>query len=420
MSVSFKKFKNIGIRIAATSLAISMMASCATKTPAVTVDPMDIPMDTSQEIQQPVEVPETLGGEKPTVSEASDALWEEINRKAQEAEEAKRKIAEALAEAERLEAEKIEAERIEAERIEAERIEAERLAEEQRLAEEAARLAEEERLRAEEEARQSHNIDVEAEEIVVDEPDSWKISGEDTASTVVSDIVDESYVIHDTSADRILEGDPSTTSMPSWLLSPDEHVQEIQTSSPEVVNIYHPIVEEKEEDTVTAEDILAIGTKYEANRESKLAVKEMNREQLVAKILEILELTGPYILMGLCAVFVILILRFLVKKIINPKRKAKEKVEEGVEVIADGYMVSRPGTEEDPNAGQYDAQDLPDDKAADFQPEKEDAPDYDPRSGGADTEYPTNEYLNDLPSWKPQSREEDSESDSSGESLIPN
>ena len=382
-------------------------------------------MDTSQEIQQPVEVPETLGGEKPMVSEASDALWEEINRKAQEAvnrkaqedEKAKRKIAEAFAEAERLEAEK----------IEAERLEAERLAEEQRLAEEAARLAEEERLRAEEErlraeeeARQSHNIDVEAEEIVVDEPDPWKISGEDTASTVVSDVVDESYVIHDTSADRILEGDPSTTGMPSWLLSPNEQVQEIQTSSPEVVNIYHPIVEEKEEDTVTAEDILAIGTKYEANRESKLAVKEMNREQLVAKILEILELTGPYILMGLCAVFVILILRFLVKKIINPKRKAKEKVEEGVEVIADGYMVSRPGTEEDPNAGQYDAQNLPDDNAADFQPEKEDAPDYDPRSGGADTEYPTNEYLNDLPSWKPQSREDEPGSDSSGEALIPN
>ena len=146
----------------------------------------------------------------------------------------------------------------------------------------------------------------------------------------------------------------------------------------------------------------------------------MNREQLVAKILEILELTGPYILMGLCAVFVILILRFLVKKIINPKRKAKEKVEEGVEVIADGYMVSRPGTEEDPNAGQYDAQNLPDDNAADFQPEKEDAPDYDPRSGGADTEYPTNEYLNDLPSWKPQSREDEPGSDSSGEALIPN
>ena len=400
--------------MAASCLAISMMASCATKTPAVTVDSMDTP----QEIKQPVEVPETIGGEKPTVSEASDAVWEEISRKAQEAEEAKRKIAEALAEAERLEAERLETERLEAERAEAERLEAERLAEEQRLAEEAARLAEEERLRAEEEARRSHNVDVEPEEIVVEEPDPWKISGEDTASTVKSDVEDESYSIRDTSADRILEGDPSTSGIPSWLLSPNE--QGTQTSSPEVVNIYHPIVEEKDESTVTAEDILAIGTKYEANRESKLAVKEMNREQLVERILEILELVGPYILMGLCALFVILILRFLVKKIINPKRKTKEKVAEGVEVVADGYMVSRPGTEEDPNAGQYDEQDLSDETNKDFQPVREDAPDYDPRSGNADTSNPAAEYLDDLPSWKPKSREDDSGSDSSGEDLIPN
>ena len=370
-------------------------------------------MDTSQEISQPVEVPETVGGEKPTVSEASDAVWEEISRKAQEKEEAKRRIAEALAEAERLEAE-----RLEAEHAEAERLEAERLAEEQRLAEEAARLAEEERLRAEEEARWSHNVDVEPEEIVVEEPDPWKISGEDTASTVMSDVEDESYSIRDTSADRILEGDPSTSGIPSWLLSPNE--QGTQTSSPEVVNIYHPIVEEKDESTVTAEDILAIGTKYEANRESKLAVKEMNREQLVERILEILELVGPYILMGLCALFVILILRFLVKKIINPKRKTKEKVAEGVEVVADGYMVSRPGTEEDPNAGQYDEQDIPNEMDKDFQPVREDTPDYDPRSGNADTTNPAEEYLDDLPSWKPKSREDDSGSDSSGEDLIPN
>lgn len=400
--------------MAASCLAISMTISCATKTPAVTVDPMD----TSQEISQPVEVPETVGGEKPTVSEASDAVWEEISRKAQEAEEAKRKIAEALAEAERLEAERLETERLEAERAEAERLEAERLAEEQRLAEEAARLAEEERLRAEEEARRSHNVDVEPEEIVVEEPDPWKISGEDTASTVKSDVEDESYSIRDTSADRILEGDPSTSGIPSWLLSPNE--QGTQTSSPEVVNIYHPIVEEKDESTVTAEDILAIGTKYEANRESKLAVKEMNREQLVERILEILELIGPYILMGLCAVFVILILRFLVKKIINPKRKTKEKVAEGVEVVADGYMISRPGTEEDPNAGKYDGEDLSGETDKEFQPVREDTPDYDPRSGNADTTNPAEEYLDDLPSWKPKSREDDSGSDSSGEDLIPN
>ena len=184
--------------MAASCLAISMMVSCATKTPAVTVDPMD----TSQEISQPVEVPETVGGEKPIVSEASDAVWEEISRKAQEKEEAKRRIAEALAEAERLEAEKLEAERAEAERLEAER-----LAEEQRLAEEAARLAEEERLRAEEEARWSHNVDVEPEEIVVEEPGPWKIAGEDTASTIKSDVEDESYSIRDTSADWIRGGD---------------------------------------------------------------------------------------------------------------------------------------------------------------------------------------------------------------------
>lgn len=412
--MGFKKFKNIAIRMAASCLAISMTISCATKTPTVTVDPMD----TSQAISQPVEVPEIVGGEKPTVSEASDAVWEEISRKAQEAEEAKRKIAEALAEAERLEAERLETERLEAERAEAERLEAERLAEEQRLAEEAAKLAEEERLRAEEEARRSHNVDVEPEEIVVEEPDPWKISGEDTASTVKSDVEDESYSIRDTSADRILEGDPSTSGIPSWLLSPNE--QGTQTSSPEVVNIYHPIVEEKDESTVTAEDILAIGTKYEANRESKLAVKEMNREQLVERILEILELVGPYILMGLCVLFVILILRFLVKKIINPKRKTKEKVAEGVEVVADGYMVSRPGTEEDPNAGQYDEQDIPNEMDKEFQPMREDTPDYDPRSGNADTTNPAEEYLDDLPSWKPKSREDDSGSDSSGEDLIPN
>ena len=261
-------------------------------------------------------------------------------------------------------------------------------------------------------------MDVEPEEIVVEEPDPWKISGEDTAPTVMSDIEDESYSIRDTSADRILEGDPSTSGIPSWLLSPNE--QGTQTSSPEVVNIYHPIVEEKDESTVTAEDILAIGTKYEANRESKLAVKEMNREQLVERILEILELVGPYILMGLCALFVILILRFLVKKIINPKRKTKEKVAEGVEVVADGYMVSRPGTEEDPNAGQYDEQDIPNEMDKEFQPMREDTPDYDPRSGNADTTNPAEEYLDDLPSWKPKSREDDSGSDSSGEDLIPN
>lgn len=397
-----RRFKPIVIKITAVCLAISMFASCATKTPSVTKDSLEhIPA----ELQQ-AEVPETLGGEKPVVSEASDDVWNEIQRKAQEAEEAKRKIAEAFAEAERLEAERLEAERLEAERIEAERLEAERLAEEQRLAEEA-------RIRAEEDALAAHEIDVEPE-IIEEESDPWKIAGEDESVSIVSDTTDESYGIRDTSSDRILEGDPKSTDMPSWLLSPTEQNTDV-TSAPEVVNIYHPIQEEQYTEVVTADDILALGSKYEATRESKLSVKEMNREQLVSKILDIVEMTGPYILMALCALFIILILRFLVKKVMNPKRKKKTESEEGVEVVADGYMVSRPGAEEEPEGYKEDAV-LPDDE---FHPEKVDSPDYDPRSKESDESIDVSDVFKDAPPWQPAKKTDGSDDDSYGQDLLP-
>lgn len=419
-----------------TGLIAFMLTSCITNRPIEVAEPAP----PAEPAAAPAEMPKTTNDVQPNITAADEATWAEIEERQRQQE----LIRQALEEAARLEAERIEQERLEAERLEAERIEAERLAEEQRLEQErleaerleaerleaerleAERLAEEQRLAELEalEAQEEENPLAYILDEVEPEPEvGWIVKTEDPSAYIPSETPVVEIQERTTESDRILSGE-NGNNMPSWLMSPKEQEEVALGSSLQVVNIYQPLEQEKEESNVTADDILAFGSVYTADREAKVPVKDMDREQRVAKIIEIGKKGVPYAIIALALIISFLLLKFLKNKVINPTRKRKIKEQEGVEVIADGFMVARPGQGTDP--GPLEMQDEEEqeptqnqDKAAVSEPEpepepaREDKPEADPRVNKDEDYEDKSPMFNIKAPWKPVNRADENKGNQS-------
>ena len=422
--MDFRKTKNFLHRTCVTGLVALMLTSCITNKPIEVAEATP----SAEAAATAAEMPKTTNDVQPNVTAADEATWAEIEERQRQQELIRQALEEAARlEAERIEKERLEAERLEAERLEAERLEAERLAEEQRLEQErleaerieaerleAERLAEEQRLaeQAALEAQEEENpLAYILDETVMEPETGWTIKPEDASVYVPSATTDVEITERSTESDRILSGE-NGNNMPSWLMSPKEQEEVSLGSSLQVVNVYQPLEQEKEESEVTADDILAFGSVYTADRESKVPVKNMDKEQIVAKLVELSIKGIPYAIIAAALIVSILLLKFLKKKI-NPMRKRKIKEQEGVEVVADGFMVARPGQGTDPGPLEMSDEDEQEttkaqDKAPVSGPEpepvKEDKPATDPRVI-RDEDYEDNSPMFNIKApWKPVNR----------------
>lgn len=440
--MDFRKTKSTLLRACAIGLAALMLSSCITGRSLEVQEPESfsaplpepqkpsMPSTTNDVMVQAVAVDESTWNEmqeqqrRQELMKQAKAEAERLERERIEAErlEAERLEKERMAEAERLERERIEeasrleSERLERERIRAEQLEAERLEAEKQIAE---RLAEEALLSAqigEENKPLAYIVD----ETEKDTGSSWRIS--EDGSVPYIPIPTETVSIEERSreSDRILAGE--TGGVPSWLLSPKEQEESASTGSElQVVNIYQPMENREETSTVTADDILALGTMYKADRESKTPVTQMNREQIIGKITELVIIAAPYILIGLALLVSLLLLRFLKNRVMDLTRKKKTDEQDGVEVISDGFMVARPGQGSDTEDNE------PENESADATSSsyrKEDDPETDPRINGKDTGMKSSNGTMP-PVWNPVNRyndvqkENEEDASSSGRGFVP-
>lgn len=315
-----------------------LLASCGTTKESQIVE--------EEIVEQSVKI-ETFNDVEAVVEDAQESVWDEIYRKAKEAEEKKKQIAAALEEAERLEAEKNKAiEELPEEIIEEELditdvpvigdITEEIIAEEseEEISEEIVIQEEKELVRILDEEKKDES-ELTAWTILKVENDAFEKENEPEIELKERDIT----------TDRILYGNPDEVSENVSALIPGE--EKIETEGVKVVNIYLPAEEKVEESQITAEEILALGSKYESKRHQQ-QIADMGYEEIAGKILKFLDEVWPIVVVVVSLIIVIVLFVILGKKIINPKAKKKTEDEEelGIELPSEGVVVVRPGAEE--------------------------------------------------------------------------
>lgn len=333
------KIKDISLVIVTISI---LLASCGTTKQSQTVE--------EEIVEQSVKI-ETFNDVEAVVEDAQESVWDEIYRKAKEAEEKKKQIAAALEEAERLEAEKNkEIEELPEEIIEEELditdvsvigdITAE-ITEE--ITEEESEEEISEEILIQEEKEQVRILDAEKED--ESELTAWTILKVENDAFEIEKEPETELKERDIATDRILYGNPDEAEENvSALISGEE---KIETEGVKVVNIYLPAEEKVEESQITAEEILALGSKYESKRHQQ-QIADMGYEEIAGKILKFLDEVWPIVVVVVSLIIVIVLFVILGKKIINPRAKKKTEDEEelGIELPAEGVVVVRPGAEE--------------------------------------------------------------------------
>lgn len=289
---------------------------------------------------------ETFNDVGAVVKDAQDSVWDEIYRKAKEAEERRRQIVEALEEAERLEAEKnaeIEAipEEITVNEEELDIVDVTTIVD---ITEEVVEESNEEPSR-EIEAQEKKELVRILEEEKVDEHEltPWTILKAENDIFKEESAPEIELKERDTTADRILYGNPSEDSESISAIIPEE--EKVETSGLKVVNIYLPEEEKVEESQIRAEEILALGRKYESQRHQQ-QITDMGYEEIAGEVLKFLDEVWPILVVVLSLIVVIVLFVILGKKIINPKEKGKAIEDEGIELPAEGVVVVRPGAGE--------------------------------------------------------------------------
>lgn len=316
-----------------------LLASCGTTKQSQTVE--------EEIVEQSVKI-ETFNDVEAVVEDAQESVWDEIYRKAKEAEEKKKQIAAALEEAERLEAEKNK----EIEELPEEIIEEELditdvpvigdITEE--ITEEESEEEISEEILIQEEKEQVRILDAEKED--ESELTAWTILKVENDAFEIEKEPETELKERDIATDRILYGNPDEAAIESVsALSSGE--EKIETEGVKVVNIYLPAEEKVEESQITAEEILALGSKYESKRHQQ-QIADMGYEEIAGKILKFLDEVWPIVVVVVSLIIVIVLFVILGKKIINPRAKKKTEDEEelGVELPSEGVVVVRPGAEE--------------------------------------------------------------------------
>lgn len=338
----------VNISIVLVAMILSLFPSCSStkKTGGEITAVTEAPVSSS--VKQ--------SGSMINASDADEDLWTSIVKQSEEAklkeaekerlrlekEEAERRAVEQRAEAERTRREEAEAERLRLEKEEKTHAEEEARLEAERLAaEEAARKAEEEannpKFTVIDGAKQEDSI-TNSVRVMGDSSTSTDLLGENNSS------VDTIIISMGSEKNQILKGDTKSSSVPDWLLSPTEREENSKTKDLEVVNIYTEKEVKKAPDTVSADDILALGTEYKAYRNEATPISQMDSSQIKEKAKDLLNVFMPYVLVALGIVFVLLLLKVLLGKLISPKKKKVEVKVEGVEFTSDGSVTVRPGS----------------------------------------------------------------------------